>query len=587
MHGVATRFESLVGGVLDRRFWLLWYCGWLAVSVSRRARRGIGGSLAGFWIGDACARWGSDIRLLGFRTAVAGVPRMTRIRYRAPLLWRGRLTQQAVGMHEFLVLGLGWGAWAAKSSRRRPPAAGLLASAAVLAARSHFVRTPTILYLGASTSANFRLFKLIQANGPALVLSALDHSHPNVLAGRPLNQYDSQMAEYFRALPNYDIAQPTTLRTRDGEWERTVRELMDMVPLIVLDLQIPAAHVVQEVEWITEGGYAHKTILVAADDSIDTATADAYGFAAITSDITACLRLLTELTARRVRLPVKRMAAPPPEAPPLVRADLLAERRTDLRRAYAALVADEDPDADLDEALGRLFDTEVERVPGGLSASVDCVLELLARWKRPVSLAMHVDRHGRADAEIGQRVNGTFLVSASGPRRAPSAPRAALAALVAAELVRNGEVASDPIVTAVAPEVVREPLPPARRRVEALRDTPLAVRLADEHLRAAAAALDGEVRSSTVDFADIDSRLHRLFGTPQRPGTAGLAASTDAALAFARSVGVSPSLYVNIDGTAWAEVGASASDRHWRWQTDRTDLPPAKALIAELLRLFE
>src|SRR4051812_14780088 len=89
MHGVATRFESLVGGVLDRRFWLLWYCGWLAVSVSRRARPGVGGALARFLVRGGLPPWGTGLHPPGFPPPGAGVPRTTPRPHPPPPPWRG------------------------------------------------------------------------------------------------------------------------------------------------------------------------------------------------------------------------------------------------------------------------------------------------------------------------------------------------------------------------------------------------------------------------------------------------------------------------------------------------------------------
>ncbi len=211
--------------------------------ASRRIPQALGGLVAGRAIGSGILSWHHDIHVMGLRTVVRNAALMVRIRYRAPLHDNKWLpSRHAVGLYDLgLILNLPM--WLLY--RRSPPSA-LLAVASVLATRLEFVRTPEILYLGASSAPNFSLFKLIQANGPGLVLSAIDHAHPDVMKGRPLNRHKGPLAAYLRALPAYDRPQPTTLRTREDEWERTVRELMDTAPILVLDMQLPVPHVLSE-----------------------------------------------------------------------------------------------------------------------------------------------------------------------------------------------------------------------------------------------------------------------------------------------------------------------------------------------------
>src|SRR4051812_47124677 len=122
----------------------------LGVSRVRRVRRSLGGFVAGQFIGTAALGWASDIRLFGPRAAVTNVPLLTRIRYRAPIVRGPRLSQQAVGLRDLVEIGSIWTWWPRDPTSGRPPPAAFLAMAIALSVRLEYVRTPTVLYLGAS-----------------------------------------------------------------------------------------------------------------------------------------------------------------------------------------------------------------------------------------------------------------------------------------------------------------------------------------------------------------------------------------------------------------------------------------------------
>ena len=589
-----TEQRPTLGQVLLRDYFWPTYLGvTVSALTARHARRLFGGALTGYVMGWAARRWATDVRLLGVRNSIANVPRIARIRYNAPLLDRGRLSMQAVGLYDIQVAALAYWLWSGISDRRRPPVSVCLPLAAFVAVRLEFVRTPTILYLGASSEANFRLFKEIQRNGDALVLSAIDHRHPRVVAGRPLNVSDSDLAEVLRALPGYDRPQPTNLRTREGKWKATVRALMELAPIIVLDVQIPAEHVLEEVEWIVDRGYAYKTLLVTATTSIGHAELGELGFRTITTDVSSCLRQLRLLTAVPSMLPTPPADVTRPAVGPVLDRDVFAHRRGQLLNLYEKLVAG-DQEPNVEGELHELFrpgngpPTDIPRSDDSarLTMSLDRVLPLLDGWGGRVSLATHVGLDGFAMSEVGYHVNETFLIASSGRDPVPSAARSVLAALIAAEHLRNGD-ASGSIVTAPTPRIIRTPTPPRTHRARLLRDTALAARLLDDRQVDAAEALERDVRADALGEAELDERLHHLFGVHQKQETSRLTTSVDAALAFARSVELSPSIYINLDGTAWAELGGrTPSGSDWRWTTECVSATPAKALIVEMLRIF-
>jgi hypothetical protein len=548
---------------------------------SHRVRQTLGGLAAGFLIGSGVLRWNHDIHVMGLRTALANIGLMVRIRYRAPLRRKWLPSRHAVGIYDLVLLVLAV-PWLILS--RWPLPSALLALTSFLASRLDFVRTPEVLYLGASSAPNFSLFKLIQSNGPGLILSAIDHAHPDVMRGRPISRYAGPLAAYFQALPGYAGPQATTLRTREGEWERTVRELMDVAPLVVLDMQLPVPHVLRELSWIISSDYTYKTILVTTEDSIVASTLEGVGFCSVATGARACLHQLRQLTRNRATIPARPKPKSACSSPAVtLLEDALAHRRSDLRHVCDALARGDDHGPDLDRDIVRLFGTE--QPSARLTTSLDRVLGLAADCRQPMSLSIHVDLDGRADCEVGRRINEAFVVIPSRKNMSAPPPRSLLAAIVASELYVNGEPTPDSVLTAERPLIVARRLPARQVRVAHVREPRLRERILSGTHRATAEALASDVRSSPASQA-LDDRLHDLFLVDPRPDTFGLTASANAAIAFARRVGIASSINVNVDGTAWAMIGGTDRGTHWRWETEQVELPPAEALTVAMLDLF-
>jgi hypothetical protein len=303
-----TGSSRAVGAVVDVASTFVAGPGWnlLLMGVpSARATRGLAAIEDGLHMAHAGLGWASDLRLLGLPAVLVNVPRMFGIRYRAPLLWKGKPSPHALGVYDLFVLGLIW-AWHRAFPERVAPF-GALRLPSFLSTRVEFVRTPTVLYLGASAAENFGLFKLIQASGSPMVLSALSHSRPEVLSGRPLYRQSRVASAYVRGLPHYEYPQPTTLRVRDGDWERTVRDLMRVAPLVVLDVRTLAPHVKEEAAWISAGGHADKTIVVTEADELPAGLSDE-PLCGVVRDAASCLRLISEFTADRGSLPTSQAA---------------------------------------------------------------------------------------------------------------------------------------------------------------------------------------------------------------------------------------------------------------------------------------
>ena len=74
---------------------------------------------------------------------------------------------------------------------------------------------------------------------------------------------------------------------------------------VVVDMQLPVPHVLRELEWITSGEYAYKTILVTTETSIVASTLEGVGFCGVATDVEPCLRLLSRLTTSRATIPAR------------------------------------------------------------------------------------------------------------------------------------------------------------------------------------------------------------------------------------------------------------------------------------------
>ena len=83
-------------------------------------------------------------------------------------------------------------------------------------------------------------------------------------------------------------------------------------------MQLPVPHVLRELEWITSGDYAYKTILVTTETSIVASTLEGVGFCGVATDVEPCLRLLSRLTTSRATIPARRE---PDSASPRRRSD--------------------------------------------------------------------------------------------------------------------------------------------------------------------------------------------------------------------------------------------------------------------------
>lgn len=119
---------------------------------------------------------------------------------------------------------------------------------------------PVILFLGVSSYEQFQTLKRVQKTLPCLVVTLINQAE------------DSILRHYHRHYGGMGL-DPTgtryeSLRTREGRWEQTVLDMMNMVPIVILDTRVVSEPVVQEAVWMLQPERLHKVTFVTDDDTI-------------------------------------------------------------------------------------------------------------------------------------------------------------------------------------------------------------------------------------------------------------------------------------------------------------------------------
>lgn len=113
---------------------------------------------------------------------------------------------------------------------------------------------PLVLFLGVSSYAQFKTLKLVQRSAPGLAATLIDQAEASIV-----REYE----RHYRGMgldptgPRYE-----SLRTRLGLWEETVRELIDMVPIVILDTRVVSGPVLQEAAWMLQPERWHQALFV-------------------------------------------------------------------------------------------------------------------------------------------------------------------------------------------------------------------------------------------------------------------------------------------------------------------------------------
>jgi hypothetical protein len=368
-------------------------------------------------------------RLLGGAASLRGLWLMTKLVYRSPF----RYIWYAPGLSFVFPLGIAamihfYGSWS-------------LAKIVILTALGFLcgvfipmvkLAPPIVLWLSSSGYESFRVMKNLMKIVPNGVKTLIDQTSPDVLAN-----YD---AHYTAPLQSAAWASPLLLRpgaphfesvrTRTHLWVRTVLDLLDFSPIVVVDLRFLTPAVLQEIDWVTAPSYAYKALFLVPDGSVVPPEG---------SDVGKDVLVVNEKILYDV---VRRMVREPGSLPRRGDDRWIAEVRDMIDRTKKALTAVLDPTSPEEELERSIRDWDGGQSPEGqtgerarVSSSVDAVLALIARRAPGSSLRLDVFIHGAAAASIGVLdPGGSFRVAESTPDENLSPPRALLCALLRSEL---------------------------------------------------------------------------------------------------------------------------------------------------------
>ena len=181
--------------------------------------------------------WREAFRVFGARAPALGL-RVVRLRSRQPFRY-GSFTFQV-----FIVV-LGSGYFVLMLATGDDPGQAALPVGIGAVVLLQFLVPPAVVFLGKSTPDAKRLFAKVRWEVPGRSLSLLQSGALDVIHG------------------------PSFTRTTDSAWRSTVRELMTLVPLIVVDARVTSRAVRQEVEWIVDSALWRNVVFIIGDDGRD------------------------------------------------------------------------------------------------------------------------------------------------------------------------------------------------------------------------------------------------------------------------------------------------------------------------------
>jgi hypothetical protein len=135
---------------------------------------------------------------------------------------------------------------------------------------------PTVLFLGISDYEQFRVMKQIQAFERLMVLSLINQSSRGVVDNYQAH-YDAQMQAapsgpvagavgLLRPFANPYAPRHDSLRTRPQLWRTTLRDAVDVAPIVVIDARDDSRYVVEETLWMLAPKRVHKALFLVRDD---------------------------------------------------------------------------------------------------------------------------------------------------------------------------------------------------------------------------------------------------------------------------------------------------------------------------------
>ena len=183
------------------------------------------------------AVWRDAFRVFGARAPAVGF-RVIRLRSRQRIRY-GTFTFQLL----YVLLAGAYFLFLLLTGRSSLPAG--IAVAVSFAVLCLFAAPPCVVFLGTSTREGKRLFSKVRWAVPGRSLSLLQSGALDVIHG------------------------PSFTRTSDSTWQSTVRELMKLAGMVVIDARLTSPALRQEVEWIVASDLRHRAVFITGDDGRD------------------------------------------------------------------------------------------------------------------------------------------------------------------------------------------------------------------------------------------------------------------------------------------------------------------------------
>jgi hypothetical protein len=394
----------------------------------------------------AISSWGRTIRLLGLQRTILSTRVIWKLRYREPFRYM-RTNAPGVSMIfplllAFLVLSQMGVSWFAVS---------LLIMAALwlgVVWPSLGLVPPAIVWLSVSGHENFRILKKLQPIVPDMVKTLIDQASPDVAqnyyahymrllrlreqTALGVSKLGSRAARSLAPLfMNPKGPRLESLRTRPGLWKRSVRELIDVAPIVIVDTRFKSDAVLEEVAWMLDPRRSFRAIWLGDSDGtypgLETVLGNVERRGLIKCNEKLLYDIVQEMTHSSETLP--------------------RPGGIDWARRV------EEMTAELDELLRKVRDKGVDsrhldqliwkwckRVPDigtelpSVSSSLDAALELIRRRLPDCSLTIRIFTNETAEVEIGVPDRaGQFDIYISNKEDWLSPARAALQALLKAE----------------------------------------------------------------------------------------------------------------------------------------------------------
>jgi hypothetical protein len=319
----------------------------------------------------------------------------------------------------------------------------------VVSRSSESVLPPAMLYLGVSEPGQYEMVSYFANSRAWLVVSAINHSDPSV------NQFDAPSGTLFSmifgmiraTLPGRPIPfarrRLESIRTSDDSWEGVVRDLLDFVPLVVIDLRSHSAIVERELAWAIQAN-APLVALTLPDgrSSVDSCLAKLpIPLSAVCADLCNEDRLRALVVARLDQAGGSPSAvAPTRQGIPAQLVELLLDEPSVKSALVARLAASTGPDPEIDRAIHRWAGgaDDASAVPAlttSIPAALALIRERVAMFSWTLSVASNGER-STAWAELAlQPIPRSYRLSVSSAERPlDMAAKALLMALLNAEL---------------------------------------------------------------------------------------------------------------------------------------------------------